>query len=425
MAQKGIREFDAKRMLAEQLGRLSGGRIEFHGKVALATPATSMSQLGKDHPWLKTDRLVVKPDQLFGKRGKNGLVFIGKDKKGATFAEAETWINERMEREATLHSGITGQLTHFLIEPFTPHDTEYYVAFTGTPEGDTIHFSTAGGVDVEENHDKLLCRTIGINVDLTEADLRAFAESAPEADRETLMHTVKALFAFYRKLHFGMLEINPFAISGNQFIALDAVARLDSTADFVCKEEWGTVEFPASFGQTSKPSEAYIAELDAKTGSSLKLTILNPKGRIWTMVAGGGASVIYADTVVDLGFGNELANYGEYSGDPSREFTREYAKTIMKEMTENNGKVLLIGGGIANFTDVAKTFDGIIDALEEYATALRAKGVRIFVRRGGPNYKLGLSRIREAATRLGLNMEVYGPEEHMTRIVREAVGCLI
>jgi succinyl-CoA synthetase beta subunit len=24
---------------------------------------------------------------------------------------------------------------------------------------------------------------------------------------------------------------------------------------------------------------------------------LNPKGRIWTMVAGGGASVIYADTV--------------------------------------------------------------------------------------------------------------------------------
>ena len=38
--------------------------------------------------------------------------------------------------------------------------------------------------------------------------------------------------------------------------------------------------------------EAYIAELDAKSGASLKLTILNKKGRIWTMVAGGGASVI-------------------------------------------------------------------------------------------------------------------------------------
>ena len=39
--------------------------------------------------------------------------------------------------------------------------------------------------------------------------------------------------------------------------------------------------------------EAYIHELDNKTGASLKLTVLNPLGRIWTMVAGGGASVIY------------------------------------------------------------------------------------------------------------------------------------
>jgi len=39
--------------------------------------------------------------------------------------------------------------------------------------------------------------------------------------------------------------------------------------------------------------EAYIADLDAKSGASLKLTLLNPRGRIWTMVAGGGASVVY------------------------------------------------------------------------------------------------------------------------------------
>ena len=50
------------------------------------------------------------------------------------------------------------------------------------------------------------------------------------------------------------------------------------------------------------------------SAASLKLTILNPKGRIWSMVAGGGASVIYADTLTDLGAGEEIANYGEYSG---------------------------------------------------------------------------------------------------------------
>ena len=35
------------------------------------------------------------------------------------------------------------------------------------------------------------------------------------------------------------------------------------------------------------------------------------------MVAGGGASVIYADTVGDLGFAEELGNYAEYSGAPN------------------------------------------------------------------------------------------------------------
>ena len=104
----------------------------------------------------------------------------------------------------------------------------------------------------------------------------------------------------------------------------------------------------------------YIADLDAKSGASLKLTVLNPKGRIWTMVAGGGASVIYSDTICDLGGARELANYGEYSGAPSESQTFEYAKTVLGLMTRGTphpeGKVLIIGGGIANFTNVAATF---------------------------------------------------------------------
>lgn len=35
------------------------------------------------------------------------------------------------------------------------------------------------------------------------------------------------------------------------------------------------------------------------------------------MVAGGGASVIYSDTICDLGSSKDLANYGEYSGAPN------------------------------------------------------------------------------------------------------------
>ena len=145
------------------------------------------------------------------------------------------------------------------------------------------------------------------------------------------------------------------------------------------------------------------------------------------MVAGGGASVIYADTVVDLGFGTELANYGEYSGDPSTAETYEYAKTLLDLMTREKserGKVLIIGGGIANFTDVAKTFDGIIMALRDYAAKLKEQGITIYVRRGGPNYEAGLAKIREAGKRLGLEMEVHGPELHMTKVVSIALDTL-
>ena len=92
-------------------------------------------------------------------------------------------------------------------------------------------------------------------------------------------------------------------------------AKLDSTAEFLCKSQWGEIEFPPPFGRDALPEEAYIADLDAKSGASLKLTVLNPSGRIWTMVAGGGASVVYSDTICDLGQNKELANYGEYSGE--------------------------------------------------------------------------------------------------------------
>lgn len=167
---------------------------------------------------------------------------------------------------------------------------------------------------------------------------------------------------------------------------------------------------------------SFVRELDHKTGASLKLTILNPKGRIWTMIAGGGASVVYTDTVCDLGFAAELCNYGEYSGAPSEVTTYEYARTILSLVTapgtyREEGKVLLIGGGIANFTSVADTFKGIIRALRHFATKLIEYKVSIYVRRGGPSYQDGLRLMREVGEELGLDMNVFGPETYITAII--------
>ena len=62
-----------------------------------------------------------------------------------------------------------------------------------------------------------------------------------------------------------------------QVYILDLAAKLDATADFVCRAKWGEIEYPPPFGRDAYPEEAYIADIDAKTGASLKLTILNAK----------------------------------------------------------------------------------------------------------------------------------------------------
>jgi len=81
------------------------------------------------------------------------------------------------------------------------------------------------------------------------------------------------------------------------------------------------------------------------------------------------------------------------------------------------GKVLFIGGGIANFTNVASTFKGVIRALREVAPQLIEHNVQIWVRRAGPNYQEGLKNIKSVGQELKLDMHVYGPEMHVSGIV--------
>lgn len=420
MAQRGIREYDAKRMLAAELPKLLGGDFRYEGHVALVGPETNLDELAKQHPWLAKGKLVVKPDQLFGKRGKHGLLLLGAD-----WNAAKQWIGERMNSETTVGE-TTGTLTHFLVEPFTPHDEneELYVAIRDGRESDTVYFSLKGGIFVEENWDQVAQFEVPLTGELDESALAAkLSDLGPK--RDATVQFIKALYRFYADNGFSYLEINPFTFSKEgAIVPLDMVAKVDDTAAFDCRQVWGELEFPKPFGTTATKEEEYIKYLDEQSGASLKLTILNPAGRVWTMVAGGGASVIYADTVCDLGYAQELANYGEYSGNPSTELTYQYAKTVLDLMTREKdprGKVLLIGGGIANFTDVAKTFTGIIQALTEFKDKLQENDVKIYVRRGGPNYKEGLEKMRRVGEKLGLPIEVYGPETHMTKIVSLAL----
>lgn len=395
-------------------------------------------------------KLVAKPDQLIKRRGKAGLL-----KLNADWADARDWISQRAGKPQQVEA-VTGTLNNFIVEPFVPHpaDTEFYVCINSAREGDYILFTHEGGVDVGDVDAKAL--KLLISADPADSFpsrdewKSTLLTGVADAKKDILTDFLIRLYSVYVDLHFAYLEINPLVVMDDGLITyLDMAAKLDQTADYLCGPKWAIARdpsvfaegapaaakgvergppmvWPAPFGRDMTKEEAYIARLDAGTGASLKLTVLNPTGRIWTMVAGGGASVVYSDAIAAHGFAHELANYGEYSGAPTQGQTYEYAKTLLDLMTRGEinpqGKLLIIGGGIANFTNVAATFKGIIQALKEYKTALAKYGVRIFVRRGGPNYQEGLRMMRLLGEDLGVEIQVFGPETHITDIVPLALG---
>uniref|UniRef100_A0A8C5NRT2 ATP-citrate synthase n=1 Tax=Junco hyemalis TaxID=40217 RepID=A0A8C5NRT2_JUNHY len=372
MSAKAISEQTGKEFLYKYI--CTSSAIQNRFKYARVTPATDWARLTQDHPWLLSERLVVKPDQLIKRRGKLGLVGIN-----LTLDQVKAWLKQRLGQETTI-ANAKGILKNFLIEPFVPHkqEEEFYVCIYAAREGDYVLFHHEGGVDVGDVDAKAQKLLVAVDEKLSESDVKKhLLQHAPADKKDILASFICGLFNLYEDLYFTYLEINPLVVTKDGVYILDLAAKIDATADYICKVKWGDVEFPPPFGREAYPEEAYIADLDAKSGASLKLTILNPKGRIWTMVAGGGASVVYSDTICDLGGVNELANYGEYSGAPSEQQTYDYAKTILSLMTREKHPE---GKGDA----------GIVRAIKDYQGPLKEHEVRIFVRRGGPNYQEGL-----------------------------------
>ncbi|XP_048233328.1 ATP-citrate synthase alpha chain protein 1 isoform X1 [Ricinus communis] len=456
MARKKIREYDSKRLLKEHFKRLSGYELPI--KSAQVTESTDFNELAEKEPWLSSGKLVVKPDMLFGKRGKSGLVALNLD-----LAEVAIFVKERLGKEVEM-GGCKGPITTFIVEPFIPHNEEFYLNMVSERLGCSISFSECGGIEIEENWDKVKTIFVPTGASFTSEVCAPLVATLPLEIKGELEQFIKVVFALFQDLDFTFLEMNPFTLVDGKPYPLDMRGELDDTATFKNFKKWGDIEFPMPFGRVMSPTESFIHGLDEKTSASLKFTVLNPKGRIWTMVAGGGASVIYADTVWfclfgyrismemdpslsffifpnirclmflscphqvgDLGYASELGNYAEYSGAPNEEEVLQYARVVIDYATSNpdgRKRALVIGGGIANFTDVAATFNGIIRALREKESKLKAARMQIFVRRGGPNYQRGLAKMRILGEEIGIPIEVYGPEATMTGICKQAIDCI-
>ena len=216
---------------------------------------------------------------LFPKKKKD-LVGLNLDVQAA-----EAFVRERMGRQLTMNN-VTGSLTTFIVEPFVPHDAEFYLSIQSVRSGIDLSFSDAGGVEIEENWDKVKTVHLPATADAppgacASADaLAPLLAGLPTDARPAMAAFIAGCVAVFEDLDFTLMEMNPFTFdpaTGKPF-PLDMRGELDDTAAFRSAKKWGgeLLEFPLPFGRELSGAEAAIAAMDASTGASLKFSVLNP-----------------------------------------------------------------------------------------------------------------------------------------------------
>lgn len=389
-----LTEHKSKTLLFNQMS------VPYHG---IAVTIDSQKNIYSSTPLsklLSKKKYVVKVDQGVKGRMKKGLV------------QLRVTSDELVSIVCTL---VKKGYTQFIIEEMLPHDEsdERYISIERVREGVLCRYSKHGGIDIESNISSVK------EVVITD-------KTIPSVAKEVGVDPsfITQLREFCEKNYVSFLEINPLVVRSTPAI-LDLAVEVDSTASFFVKDGWNPEDIIAE--RTQSLEESKIAALNAKSQAAMSFTLLNPNGSIWCLLSGGGASITIADEFYNLGHGNDLGNYGEYSGNPTQGETYTYTKYVLDAMLKSNNKklMILIGGGVANFTDIRATFAGVLQAFEEYKDRLKKRKVKIFTRRGGPYQKEGLKMLSDWATQNGLYGYVSGPDLPLHEIVKKVVQELI
>lgn len=256
MARKKIREYDSKRLLKEHLKRLAG--IDLQICSAQVNASTDLIELTDKEAWLSSTKLVVKPDMLFGKRGKSGLVALNLD-----VAQVADFVKSRLGVEVEM-GGCKAPITTFIVEPFVPHDQEYYLSIVSERLGSTISFSECGGIDIEENWEKVKTAFLPTEKPLTLDTCAPLIATLPLEVRAKIGNFIMGVYAVFQDLDFSFLEMNPFTLINGEPFPLDMRGELDDTAAFKNFKKWGNIEFPLPFGRVLSPTESFIHTLDEK-----------------------------------------------------------------------------------------------------------------------------------------------------------------
>ncbi len=383
MARVKLTEYKAKQILFQQLG------LSYDGAFA---SVESIPHLSSEKTY------VVKVDQGIKGRMKKGLV-----KLHISASKLQNAIQELSKKG----------YSQFMIEPMVSYDPsdERYLSMERTREGIVVHYAKVGGIDIEEKKNEVksvVCHQDDASINKISKEL-----GVPSS-------FIQSLIEYFELNYISFLEINPLVALASTIHIIDLAVEVDSTAEFFTKS-WDSADIGEDTVKT--PEERAIQKLNNQSQAAFSFTLLNPEGLLWVLLSGGGASITIADEAYNMGFGKELANYGEYSGNPNDDETYEYTCSLIDSMMKSNRRrlMLIIGGGVANFTDIGKTFKGVIKALEKNKKRLQKKEIKIFVRRGGPNQKKGLFIMEKWLKENDMYGLVTGPELPLHEIMKIAI----
>jgi ATP-citrate lyase beta-subunit len=288
-----------------------------------------------------------------------------------------------------------------LIEPYIKHEQreEKYLSLSIERDGLRVMHSLVAGVEIEKHQDSVQTWI----VPRSEAFVPSpFTHENGPVELTQILETMQ-------KYHFSFLEMNPYVISSKHVIPIDITVEID-TAGQRHLPAWVSEHIISKI--TVSAEEKTIVKLNETSQASFNLHVLNHNGSILTLFSGGGASLIALDTLVASSLQDRIINYCEYSGAPTREETSSFTDTLLSLLLKSNSdkKVVLIAGGVSNFTDIFKTFQGIVDALKKNIDSVKKEDVCFVVRRGGLNQTEGLSYLEDFFVRNKIRHEVHGPD---------------
>ncbi len=395
MARKKLTEFAAKKIFFDSLDMLYQG-------ISILSENDIPEKINHLR---KTENYVVKVDQGIKKRAKQGLIAIK-----VSPHKVKTSIEQFVAKG----------YSQFLVEPFVPHEEteEKYFSIERLREGVVVRYSHKGGVDIEEHVDLVESKII--------VDIRDQVRDIKEISHKLSVPPafIEQILSFFDKQYISFLEINPLVVHNSEIFILDLAVEVDSAGEFFVKNGWNQNDFVEDGLSRKTQEELAVMQLKENSQASLKLDVLNQNGSLFTLLSGGGASITLADEIYNRGYGKELANYADYSGNPNQEETYLYTKQllILLRKSEAHKKALIIAGGVANFTDIRTTFRGILQALQENVADLRKQKVKVFVRRPGPNQKVGLQMMSDFLKRNDLYGGVWDQDLILTDVILKALN---